>query len=107
MMKPYVPSPVDTENISLTEEMKELIEILARNTHEVWSCQRLRDGWKYGKERDDGQKLHPCLVAYEELSETERSYDREIVEQVIKGLMVLGYEISRSREEDRKGEQKI
>lgn len=103
-MKEYVPSPIHTEHIALSDEMKEVIRRLSQNTHEVWSSQRQREGWRYGRERDDRQKLHPCLVAYEELDETERSYDQEIVEQVIKGLMVLGYEITRSQGEDRKGE---
>ena len=104
-MKEYVPSPIHTEHIALSNEMKEVVRLLSRNTHEIWSSQRLRDGWRYGRERDDRQKLHPCLVSYEELDEIERNYDQEIVEQVIKGLMVLGYEITRSHGEDRKGAQ--
>lgn len=104
-IKEYVPSPLRTEHIAFPAEMEEAVRLLSRNTHEVWSSQRLRDGWRYGEQRDDGQKLHPCLVPYEELDQTERGYDLEIVEQVIKGLISLGYEITRSQKEDKKGEQ--
>lgn len=100
VIKGYVPALLPTEHITLPAGMEETVRRLSRNTHEVWSAQRLKDGWRWGETRDDSQKLHPCLVSYEELDDTERSYDREIVEQVIKGLIALGYRIT----EEKKGE---
>lgn len=94
-MKPYVPSPVDTKSITLTTEMKELVETLAQNAHDVWASQRFKDSWTYGPERDDVRKTHPCLVAYEDLPESEKMYDRLMTEQLIKTLVAMGYRISR------------
>lgn len=95
MKKPYIPMPVDTEHVQLTPELKELIEILARNAHDVWASQRLKDAWVYGPERDDARKTHPCLVAYEDLPESEKVYDRLMAEQLIKTLAAMGYRIVR------------
>ena len=74
--KKYMPKPIDTSSVELPEELKVLAEKLAKNVHEVWSQTRMKQGWKYGKQRDDEKKLHPCLVEYEELSEEEKDYDR-------------------------------
>jgi class 3 adenylate cyclase/tetratricopeptide (TPR) repeat protein len=94
----YKPEPIETSKITLTTEHLKITELLARNTHEIWSRQRLSEGWKYGKNRDDAQKLHPGLVPYEELPESEKEYDRVISVGVIKTLLALGYSIEGSPE---------
>ena len=52
-MKTYTPSPLNTENITLPDNLTELTEAMARNVHEVWAAGRLAEGWKYGPERND------------------------------------------------------
>lgn len=94
-MTRYIPSPVNTENVVLNPELEELIEHLAKNTHEVWAQQRMNDGWIYGPSRDDEKKTHPDLIAYEELPESEKEYDRSIAEQLIKTMLAMGYRITR------------
>ncbi|MDE7269409.1 MAG: Ryanodine receptor Ryr [Acetatifactor sp.] len=94
-MERYIPSPINTENVELSAELKELIERLAKNTHDVWAQQRLRDSWVYGPNRDDNRKTHPGLVAYEELQESEKAYDRIVVEQLIKAMLAMGYQITK------------
>ena len=91
--KEYVPKPIDTSEVKLTPEIAALVERLARNTHEVWARKRLRDGWSYGAQRDDAKKKHPDLVSYEDLTEGERSYDLDVVSEVVKGMQALGYAI--------------
>lgn len=91
----YTPSPVNTENVVLSAELEELIEHLAKNTHEVWAQQRMKDGWIYGPNRDDDKKAHPDLVAYEELPESEKEYDRSVAEQLIKSMLAMGYRITK------------
>ena len=91
----YTPNPIDTSAIELSEEIKELCELLAKNTHEVWSAGRIRDGWIYGETRDDAKKHHPCLIPYEELSETEKEYDRNTSTETLKLILKLGYKISK------------
>ena len=91
----YKPNPVDTKDVILSEDIMELSEKLAKNTHEVWAQGRIEDGWHYGAVRDDHEKLHPCLVAYEELSENEKDYDRHTAMETLKFIIKLGYEIKK------------
>ncbi len=91
----YTPKPIDTGDIQLTEDILELCEQLARNTHEVWADGRIRDGWTYGKERDDAQKKHPCLIPYEELPESEKEYDRKTAMETLRLIVKLGYRIQK------------
>ena len=89
----YTPKPIDTSNTELSEDILELCELLSKNTHEVWSEGRIKQGWTYGEQRDDVQKLHPCLVPYEELPESEKEYDRSTALQTLKLITKLGYKI--------------
>ena len=68
----YTPHPIDTKDVVLPKELNTLAEDIAKNVHEVWSEGRMKDGWTFGEERNDTEKKHPCLVAYEELSEEEQ-----------------------------------
>ena len=89
----YLPKPIDTEDISLDTEIAQLCERLAENTHEVWAAGRIKDGWTYGEVRDDAKRQHPCLVPYDELSESEKEYDRNTSQQTLKLIIKLGYKI--------------
>ena len=91
----YTPKPVDTGDVVLAEDILELSELLAKNTHEVWSEGRLREGWVFGAERNDAKKQHPCLVPYEELPESEKEYDRNTAIETIKLIVALGYKIEK------------
>ena len=89
----YKPQPIDTTEIELDADILELSELIAKNTHEVWSAGRIQDGWSYGEMRDDDKKTHPCLVPYEELSESEKEYDRNTSMETLKLIVRLGYKI--------------
>ena len=89
----YTPKPIDTSDIILPEDLAELAEQLAKNVHEVWSKTRMEQGWTYGEERDDLQLKHPCLIPYEELTESEKLYDRNTSQQTLKLIMKLGFRI--------------
>ncbi len=91
----YEPAPIDTTRITLTEDIRELTEQLARNTHDVWARQRLSEGWRYGSTRDDERKEHPSLVPYEQLSESEKDYDRNTAVETLKAIISLGYRIEK------------
>lgn len=92
---PYIPKPIDTSKIILSEEIIKLTEYLAKNTHEVWAQQRIKEGWSYGANRDDVLKQNPCIVAYEDLTEAEKEYDRNTALETLKLIMALGYEITK------------
>lgn len=91
----YQPKPLDTSNVQLTEELNELLEMLAFNTHEVWSAQRIKDGWSYGEQRDDDKKQHPGLVEYDQLTETEKDYDRNTSREALKMIIAAGFNIEK------------
>jgi ryanodine receptor len=91
----YTPHPVDTKDVILPKELKNLVEDIAKNVHEVWSAGRINDGWTYGEKRNDTEKKHPCLAPYEELSEEEKQYDRNTSIETIKLILKLGFKITR------------
>jgi RyR domain len=94
---PYEPKPIDTANVTLTKEVLDLTEQLAKHAHDIWSLQRIKDAWKLGPKRDDAKKEHPCLVAYEELPDSEKQYDRNAALQTLKAIMALGYRIEKGK----------
>ncbi len=93
-MKKYVPNPVDTTDVKLPMELESLVEEMAKNVHEVWAQTRISQGWSFGEERNDATKKHPCLVPYEELSEEEKTYDRNTSVQTLKLILKLGFKIT-------------
>jgi ryanodine receptor 2 len=92
-MATYTPKPIDTSTVVLTQAQRRLVEQLAANAHEVWAKKRVEDGWQYGPSRNDETKTHPCLVPYDQLPESEKDYDRIMVEQVVRAAVALGYRI--------------
>jgi hypothetical protein len=92
----YEPKPIDVSHVTLSEGVLRLEEVLARNAHDVWALQRMREGWRYGLQRNDVRKEHPSLVPYEELPESERTYDRNAVMETLKAIAALGYRIEKS-----------
>jgi hypothetical protein len=92
----YRPSPRDTSGVVLPKPIEQLTELLAKNTHETWSRQRLAEGWRWGPKRDDERKEHPNLVPYEELSEQDKDYDRRTAMEAIKTILALGYRIEKA-----------
>jgi ryanodine receptor 2 len=91
----YTPEPVDTSGILLAGELNGIVELLAKNTHDNWAFMRMKQGWRYGPERNDTNKEHPCLVPYESLPESEKEHDRKVVMELLKTLISLGFEIGK------------
>ena len=76
----YIPAPTDTSREKLPEELMELVEVMAKNVHEVWSQSRLSEGWPY-----------------EELPEIEKDYDRNTAIGTLKLIQALGFDIVKKR----------
>eukprot|EP00644_Phytophthora_capsici_P011504 jgi/Phyca11/529043/estExt2_fgenesh1_pm.C_PHYCAscaffold_370078 len=87
----YTPQPVDTRRIRLPHSINLLAELLSQNAHEVWAVGRIDQGWRWGTERDNDQKLHPDLVPYEALTEQDKQYDRDTSMAALKVITALGY----------------
>ena len=92
----YTPSPADTTNIQLPEELIALAEAISKNVHEVWAQNRIKEGWTYGPVRDDAKRQTPCLVPYEQLPEEEKAYDRNTAFGTLKFIVSQGFEIHKT-----------
>lgn len=93
--KTYTPTPIDTTDVELSEELLELVELLAENTHDNWAAGRISEGWTYGPVRNDELKQHPCLIPYNELPESEKEYDRVTSMETLKAIRKLGWKIEK------------
>ena len=91
----YIPCPIDLSDVELPADLEALTELIARNVHEVWAQKKLQQGWSYGEAIDEDLKTHSSLVPYEQLSEQERSYDRDTAMKTIRLILKLGYKISK------------
>ncbi len=94
MTKEYTPTPISTDDVELPQELIDLSERIAQNVHDVWAAGRIADGWRYGPQRDDLKKTHPCLIPYTELSEDEKEYDRRTSEETIRLILKMGFKIT-------------
>ncbi len=93
--EPYIPHPINADDVELSDELMQLVEQLAHNVHENWALGRLNDGWTFGPERNDALKQHPCLVNYDELPESEKDYDRHTAMETLKLIVKLGWSIKK------------
>ena len=91
----YIPKPIDTSKIALPLEIVELTELLSKNVHEVWSAQKMLDGFSSLDEKAQSEKVHSNLVPYEALSEGAKQYDRNTALETIKVLIKLGFKIEK------------
>lgn len=98
MNERYIPCPIDTGDVTLSDELLTLAETLAENTHENWSAERVRQGWTYGPERNDALKQTPCLLPYNELPENEKIFDRNTAMETIRLLVKLGWTLTPPQE---------
>jgi hypothetical protein len=94
----YIPEPSDTSKITLSNELNELVEFLAKNTHENWSKERINQGWRWGPERNDIKKEHPCLIPYEKLPESEKEHDRIAATELLKTVILAGFSIKMKKD---------
>ena len=95
MKKNYVPQPIDTSDVQLPVELDELVEMIAKNVHEVWAQNRMNEGWVYGNERSDTLRTHPCLIPYDELPEIEKEYDRDTAMETLRLISKFGFKITK------------
>ena len=94
----YIPHPVDLTGVELPQELMNLAEEIAKNVHEVWSQNRMNEGWVYGTVRDDAKRETPCLVPYEELPEEEKAYDRNTAFSTLRLIVSLGFDIVKKQD---------
>ena len=109
MKNHYTPHPINTSDVTLSPELVKLANLLSANVHDVWAVGRIQEGWTYGPDvmhigpaRDDARKETPCMVPFEELSDSEKAYDLNTAFETLKVLVKLGYTITPPQEETAK-----
>jgi hypothetical protein len=70
----------------------EQVEMLAREEHDEWVAERIRNGWTHG-ERDAEKKTNPYLIPYAALPENIKDYDRDAVLNIFPILCQLGLRV--------------
>ena len=70
----------------------EEVETMARVEHVRWCWDKILKGWLYGTVKDSNKKIHSSLIPYEELSESEKEKDRELVRLIPALLQDIDYE---------------
>jgi serine phosphatase RsbU (regulator of sigma subunit) len=71
---------------------EEEVETMAKVEHIRWSWEKRLNGWIYGKTKDNVRRTHPGLIKYEDLSESEKAKDRELVRLIPAFLKDIDYE---------------
>jgi hypothetical protein len=89
----YQPKPIATDGVELDPALILQIELLAAHVHDLWAERRIAEGRVLGDGRDDALLTHPCLVPYDELPESEKEYDRQIVAGLLKAVIKLGFRV--------------
>jgi len=67
-------------------------ETMAAVEHIRWSWDKRLNGWIYGNVKDNTNRIHPGLIPYQELSESEKEKDRELVRLIPSLLQDIDYE---------------
>lgn len=70
------------EEASIRNILESHLELLADAEHSGWMEWHLARGWRYTEgleKKDDARKLHPCLLPFSQLSESEKDKDRETI----------------------------
>lgn len=91
----YLPKPIDTTDIVLSDDLLALTEKIAANVHDVWAAGRIAEGWTYGEEKNVELKTTPCLVPYDELPESEKDFDRNTAMETLRLIVKMGYKITK------------
>lgn len=91
----YDPKPIDLTDVLLDDDLLDLTEAIAENTHEVWAFERKKEGWSYGPQRNDALKQNPDMVPYSDLPESEKEYDRKTAFDALRLAKKLGFNVSR------------
>ncbi len=95
----YQPSPIETANISLPDDIRDLIGQLARNLHEL----RVRE-YLTQRERTksaEAQAAPRWVVPFNELSSDERESYQQAASETLKAAYALGYRVQHAGEHER------
>lgn len=85
-----------------TTSIDTLAELVAEKVHDAWMEKKRREGWCYGRQRDDARKLNPYMVPYADLPYNVKADDIVTARATLSALQELGYTISAPVKNERK-----
>jgi len=94
----WVPPADESAAVHLPEFLNPLVERLAEHVHDRWAEGRLREGWRFGPERNDQLKTMSTLVPYADLPEQEKEFDRVTALATLRFLHREGYRLVAAHE---------
>jgi hypothetical protein len=65
------------EESAIRQRLELHLDLLAAAEHDGWMAWHFERGWQYAPKRDDGKKLHNCLVPFSNLDRSDKDKDRE------------------------------
>jgi len=87
--------PISDDCATVEKFSEAEIDRIAEVEHERWVADLMRDGWRYGKDKNIAQRTHPDLVPWEDLNEDVRDIDRWWAQRLPKALEVVNYKVCR------------
>uniref|UniRef100_A0A7S3GFB5 Ryanodine receptor Ryr domain-containing protein n=1 Tax=Palpitomonas bilix TaxID=652834 RepID=A0A7S3GFB5_9EUKA len=87
----HVPRPLQSPyETSVSSEQDSLVNLLAETEHEVWVVKSAKEGWKWGRQRNNSQRLHPNMVPFSHLPENRQETYMSMCRESIQALNALG-----------------
>ena len=69
------------------------VDLLSKMEHGRWNAQKLLAGWKCGPVKDGLKQTNPCIVKWDELSDSDKQKDINPVMAIPEMLAQVGYEL--------------
>ncbi|CAN7995814.1 unnamed protein product [Ixodes hexagonus] len=90
---PYVPEPVNTNGIQLSQDLHNIVQRFSEHFHDAWATRKMERGWQYGERWNDDVKTHPRLKPYNLLTDYEKERYRDPIRELLKALLAFGWKL--------------
>ncbi|KAM7298254.1 ryanodine receptor [Ixodes scapularis] len=90
---PYVPEPVNTSGIQLSQDLHNIVQRFSEHFHDAWATRKMERGWQYGERWNDDVKTHPRLKPYNLLTDYEKERYRDPIRELLKALLAFGWKL--------------
>ena len=97
----YVMIPARSNEPAEFPKGEEDLELLSKMEHERWMNVKLKTGWVFAQETNKLKKQHSALVPWEDLPETEKDKDRDLVRAIPQLLTEIGYTVVDLNDEEK------
>ncbi|XP_064623398.1 ryanodine receptor-like isoform X6 [Lineus longissimus] len=87
---PYVPRPVDTNRMTLNQQLEGIVSQFVEHYHDSWATVKLDEGWEFAQSYDDEKMTHPFLKPVHMLSLKDQDNLMSPVRESLKTMLVWG-----------------